>query len=77
MPTPTQVFVGAISFGGISTDFDTIADLLTRLERVEGWVNPWVQSAAEAEGAGVTFTTGVDLSESVLTERGRGVTDGG
>jgi Tfp pilus assembly protein PilN len=77
VPAATQTFVGAISFGGTSTDYDTVADLLTRLERVEGWVNPWVQSAADAEGTGVTFTTGVDLSEDVLTERGRGVTIGG
>jgi Tfp pilus assembly protein PilN len=77
VPATTPTFVGAISFGGISTEYDTVADLLTRLERVEGWVNPWVQSAAEAEGTGVTFTTGVDLSEDVLTQRGRGVTIGG
>jgi Tfp pilus assembly protein PilN len=76
-PTPTEAFVGAISLGGISTDFDSIADLLTRLERVRGWVNPWVQSAAEAAGTGVTFSTGVDLDDGVLTERGgRGATDG-
>lgn len=77
VPATTPTFVGAISFGGVSTEYDTVADLLTRLERVEGWVNPWVQSAAEAEGTGVTFTTGVDLSEDVLTQRGRGVTIGG
>jgi Tfp pilus assembly protein PilN len=71
VPAPPQTFIGAISLGGISTDFDTIADLLTRLERVRGWVNPWVDSASEAAAAGVTFTTGVDLGESVLTLRGR------
>lgn len=77
VPETAPAFVGAISFGGVSTEYDTVADLLTRLERVEGWVNPWVQSAAESEGTGVTFTTGVDLSEAVLTQRGRGVTTGG
>ena len=72
-----RAFVGAISFGGISTDFDTVADLLTRLERVRGWVNPWVQNAADAEGVGVTFTTGVDLEDRVFTRRGReGTADG-
>jgi Tfp pilus assembly protein PilN len=76
-PTPAQAFIGAISFGGLSTDLDTVADLLTRLERVEGWVNPWVTNAADAAGTGVTYTTGVDLSDAVLTERGRGVPDGG
>jgi Tfp pilus assembly protein PilN len=77
VPETAQAFVGAISFGGVGTEFDTVADLLTRLERVRGWVNPWVQSAADAETAGVTFTTGVDLSDAVLTKRGRGVTIGG
>lgn len=74
---PVQAFVGSVTLGGESTDLDTVADLLTRLERVEGWVNPWVTNAADAEGIGVTYSTGVDLSEGVLTERGRGVTIGG
>jgi Tfp pilus assembly protein PilN len=72
-----QAFVGAITFGGISTDFDTVADLLTRLERVRGWVNPWVQNAADAQGTGVTFSTGVDLDDRVLTRQGRGGTADG
>ncbi len=75
-PTPEQTFVGAISLGGISSDFNTVADLLTRLERVQGWLNPWVQSAADAE-LGVTLTTGVDLGSAVLTERGRQGAGGG
>lgn len=72
-----QAFVGAITFGGISTDYDTVADLLIRLERVRGWVNPWVQNAADAPGTGVTFSTGVDLNDGVLTRRGRGGTADG
>jgi len=75
-PTPAQAFVGAISLGGISSDFNTVADLLTRLERVQGWLNPWVQSAADAE-TGVTLTTGVDLGSAVVTERGRQGAGGG
>jgi Tfp pilus assembly protein PilN len=75
-PTPQEAFIGAISVGGISTDFNTVADLLTRLERVRGWLNPWVQSASDAE-IGVTFTTGVDLGDAVLTARGRQGAGGG
>lgn len=68
----TGGFLGVINVGGVSLDFNVVADLLTRLEGVDGWENPWVQGAADAAGGGVTFTTGVDLSPEVLTDRGRG-----
>ena len=51
-------------------DYDTVASWLTRLERVRGWVNPWVNSIADPENGPITYTSGVDLTEAVVTERG-------
>ena len=49
-PTPTTggstLLTGRIDVAGIALDYDTIASWLTRLERVRGWVNPWVTSIA-------------------------------
>jgi Tfp pilus assembly protein PilN len=83
-PTPSTtgstVFLGRIDVGGLALDYDTIADWLTRLERVRGWVNPWVTSIADPEVGPITYTSGVDLTEAVVTPRGRqaeGVADAG
>ena len=56
---------------GLALDYDTIASWLTRLERVRGWVNPWVTSIADPENGPITYTSGVDLTEAVVTARGR------
>ena len=61
--------VGSMS-PGLALDYDTVASWLTRLERVRGWVNPWVNSIADPENGPITYTSGVDLTEAVVTERG-------
>jgi len=83
-PTPSTtgstVFLGRIDVGGLALDYDTIASWLTRVERVRGWVNPWVTSIADPEVGPITYTSGVDLTEAVVTPRGRqaeGVADAG
>ncbi len=83
-PTPSTtgstVFLGRIDVGGLALDYDTIASWLTRVERVRGWVNPWVTSIADPEVGPITYTSGVDLTEAVVTPRGRqaeGVPDAG
>lgn len=83
-PTPavggTTLFTGRIDFTGLALDYDTVASWLTRLERVRGWVNPWVTSIADPETGPITYTSGVDLTTAVVTERGRrsgGVADAG
>ena len=83
-PTPTTggttLLTGRIDIAGMALDYDTIADWLTRLERVRGWVNPWVTSIADAENGPITYSSGVDLTTAALTERGRragGVADAG
>jgi len=74
-PTPTTggttLLTGRIDVAGIALDYDTIASWLTRLERVRGWVNPWVTSIADPEVGPITYTSGVDLTQAVVTRRGR------
>jgi Tfp pilus assembly protein PilN len=83
-PTPTTggttLLTGRIDIAGLALDYDTIASWLMRLERVRGWVNPWVTSIADPETGPITYTSGVDLTAAALTERGRragGVADAG
>ena len=83
-PTPTTggttLLTGRIDIAGLALDYDTIASWLTRLERVRGWVNPWVTSIADPETGPITYTSGVDLTTAVVTQRGRragGVADAG
>ena len=84
VPTPTvggtTLLLGRIDIGGLALDYDTIASWLIRLERVRGWVNPWVTSIADVADGPLTYTSGVDLTTAVVTPRGRqagGVTDAG
>jgi Tfp pilus assembly protein PilN len=74
-PTPTTggttLLTGRIDIAGLALDYDTIASWLMRLERVRGWVNPWVTSIADPETGPITYTSGVDLTTAALTERGR------
>lgn len=82
-PTPTAggstLLVGRIDVAGIALDYDTIASWLIRLERVRGWVNPWVTSIADPDSGPITYTSGVDLTDAAVTRRGReaGVPDAG
>ena len=83
-PTPAAggdtLLTGRIDVAGLALDYDTISAWLLRLERVEGWVNPWVTSIADPETAPITYTSGVDLTQAVVTERGSqasGGTDAG
>lgn len=67
-------FVGNINLGGQAVGFKTLSTLLTRLEQVEGWVNPWMSSIVQVADVpdAYQFTASVDLSQQVLTRRGRG-----
>ena len=76
----STLLTGRIDVAGLALDYDTIASWLTRLERVRGWVNPWVNSIADPESGPITYSSGVDLTTAALTERGRragGVADAG
>jgi Tfp pilus assembly protein PilN len=72
--TPTGI-IGSIAFTGQGLDADTVATLLTRLDGVKGWVNPFVTSVTKAGTSPVvTFTGTVDLTTDALSPRGRGST---
>lgn len=74
-PAPTTggstLLTGRIDVAGVALDYDAIADWLSRLERVRGWVNPWVTSIADPDTGPITYSSGVDLTTAVVTERGR------
>jgi hypothetical protein len=66
-------FVGTLAADGQASGVESVATWLTRLEQIRGWVNPWVSSVTAGEGtSGVTYSTGVDLTPEVITDRGRG-----
>ena len=76
----STLLTGKIDVAGLALDYDTIASWLTGLERVRGWVNPWVTSIADPQSGPITYSSGVDLTTAALTARGRragGVADAG
>jgi Tfp pilus assembly protein PilN len=65
--------VGQISFNGNALSHRDVAMWLTRLEDVEGFVNPWLSNSQKTEiGATevVQFTSTVDLSQDSLARPG-------
>jgi Tfp pilus assembly protein PilN len=72
--------IGSISADGQAAGVESLASWLTRLESVQGWVNPWLTSIQETEAGSrlYTYASGVDLSADALTARGKaGLTGGG
>jgi Tfp pilus assembly protein PilN len=64
--------VGSIQFQGQAFAHTTVADWLTRLEQVEGWLNPWVSTSSKAgTGTEVTFSSSVDLSVAATRDGGQ------
>jgi Tfp pilus assembly protein PilN len=70
----TSTLIGNVTFSGVARETRTIASWLTRLEQVRGWVNPWVNNAAENAPFSriYTFDGGLDLTIDATTPRGRG-----
>lgn len=78
--TTTTPLIGTMQMSGEAIGFDTLSEWLTRLEMVQGWVNPWMPNIAadSAVPNAYTFSTSVDLTQDVETPRGQGqVTNGG
>jgi Tfp pilus assembly protein PilN len=67
--------IGNMTFAGVARETETIATWLTRLEQIQGWVNPWVDTAQQTAAFSriYTFSSGLDLTAAAATERGRGV----
>jgi Tfp pilus assembly protein PilN len=72
--TTTTPLIGTMTTGGEAIGFDSLSIWLTRLELVQGWVNPWMPTIAAdtAVPNAYTFTTSVDLTQDVVTPRGQG-----
>ena len=72
--TTTTPLIGTMTTGGEAIGFDSLSIWLTRLELVNGWVNPWMPTIAADTSVpnAYTFTTSVDLTQDVETPRGRG-----
>jgi Tfp pilus assembly protein PilN len=77
--TTTTPLIGTMTMDGEAIGFDSLSTWLTRLETVQGWVNPWMPtiSADSSVANGFTFTTSVDLTEDAETPRGRGEVSAG
>lgn len=65
---PASTLVGTIQFQGRALNHPTIAQWLTRLEKVTGWVNPWMSNAtATQEGLNeIEFTGTVDITTDAV-----------
>ena len=71
---PTTGIVGTIIFSGDTIGARTLSELLVRLQREPGWVNPWISSAQKSPAGGTplwSFSGSVDLTNPVLSKRGR------
>src|SRR6266516_587532 len=67
----TGAVVGNISLQGTALDYPDLTALLRRLERIDGWVNPWVSQATRAILDGqrvVQFTATVDQSPDATVD---------
>lgn len=73
----TAGLIGTLTGGGQAVSIDTLSVFLTRLEQVKGWVNPWMSTVSRNDDVnGYDYSMSVDLTDEVLTERGKGgVTD--
>ncbi|MEX0833204.1 MAG: hypothetical protein WD276_04940 [Actinomycetota bacterium] len=72
--TPDTGVIGSLTFTGTSAGTSPLARWLGRLVEVRGWENSWLSTVTEtAELSRIyDFTSSVDLTNDVLTERGRG-----
>jgi Tfp pilus assembly protein PilN len=75
--TTTTPLIGTMSMGGEAIGFDSLSEWLTRLEMVQGWVNPWMPTIAADSSVpnAYTFTTSVDLTQEAETPCGQGQVD--
>lgn len=65
--------IGTITGSGQAVSIDTLSVFLTRLEQVKGWVNPWMSTVSRNEEVnGFGYSMSVDLTDDVITERGKG-----
>ena len=73
----TTPLIGTMTAAGEASGADSLASWITRLESVNGWVNPWITTITESAPASdrFTFNSGTDLTSDVLTDRARDATE--
>ena len=73
----TTPLIGTMTAAGEASGADSLASWITRLESVNGWVNPWITTITESVPASdrFTFNSGTDLTSDVLTDRARDATE--
>ncbi|HYJ62095.1 MAG TPA: hypothetical protein VE032_11615 [Actinomycetota bacterium] len=67
-------FVGTLAFNAQAIGIDTVALWISRVEEIEGWVNPWIATVETTDSSLDirTFPVNADLTSEALTARGRG-----
>jgi hypothetical protein len=69
----TSGLIGTFAGGGEAVCSVTLSVVLTRLEQVKGWVNPWMSTVSRSSDVnGFDYTVSVDLTDEVVSERGKG-----
>jgi Tfp pilus assembly protein PilN len=71
--TSDSGLIGSIQFSGSAFSQPTIAEWLKRLNKVDGWVNPWISQSAKGATANETtyqFTGSVDLTSGATVDGG-------
>ncbi len=65
--------IGTLTFSGTVADLEAATMWLSRQTDVKGWVNPFTSTLAETapRSRQYTFSSTTDLTEDVVTERGR------
>ncbi|MEA2557982.1 MAG: type pilus assembly protein PilN [Actinomycetota bacterium] len=71
-PSGTTTYIGTVTFGGSVYRLDTFPIWLDRIGSIEGFENPFVGSYTESAAGSLLyqFTSGADISEAALTDRG-------
>jgi Tfp pilus assembly protein PilN len=70
--TIPSVIVGSMKANGTAAALDTISSWLTRCDSVRGWTNAWFTTATRDPNTGLwTFSSGLDLTQQVLSSRGQ------
>lgn len=67
-------FIGTIAFNAQAIGIDTVALWISRVEEIEGWVNPWIASVTTEDQARDirNFPVNADITNEALTARGSG-----
>jgi Tfp pilus assembly protein PilN len=74
---PTGI-IGTMTFSGTVADLESATMWLSRQAQVKGWVNPFTTTLTETapRSRQYTFSSTTDLTDDLVTERGRAAKEG-